>query len=186
MKDSEQLPPDAAPAAPTCRSSAPACCIHEVHPAHAGGLTNDELIDFLNELLEGERAGERAVIQLMAESSGHARHSALGRAAVHQARFCAALSRHIRELGGLPSQATAGFYDTLMAISGLRKRLVFLNERQARLARRLREVLPAVRDDRLSEDLKAVLRFHDASARRCDRLLAEQPFRPEHAAGAPA
>jgi hypothetical protein len=146
----------------------------EVDPAYASYLTRHELLEFLNEVLERERAGERALIPLMAESGENTLHSALRRVAIAQARFCAILLRHIRDLGGTPSGATALFYGELMAMSGLMERLAFLNQRQASLVRRLREVLPAVRDGRLHEDLKAVLRFHEVNVRRCDRLLTGQ------------
>lgn len=167
----------------TCGSYSPPCALHAVDPAYARHLTKHELLEFLNEVLERERAGERALIPLMAESNEKALHSALSRAVIDQARFCARLSRHIRDLGGTPSPAIASFYDKLMAMSGLLERLAFLNQRQASLIRRLREVLPSVRDGRLYDDLKAVLRFHEVGARRCDRFLKGQRrrSRPEGA-----
>jgi hypothetical protein len=181
MKDSDEIP-DNGPADAVCAhdSYSPPCYLREVASPYAGYLTKHELLEFLNELLEGERAGERAVVRLMAESGENALHLALGRAAIAQARFCAMLSRHIRELGGIPSPATAVFYDSLMAIHGLGERLAFLNQRQAWRVRRLREVLPAIGDGRLYDDLRTVLRFHEASVRRCDRLLTKPlPARPK-------
>jgi hypothetical protein len=152
-------------------SYSPPCYLREVDPAYAGYLTRPEILELLNELLEGERAGARAATQCLGESKDKVAHSTLRRIAIDEARFCAMLSRHIRELGGMPSPATGRFYGKLMAIAGLTNRVAFLNRGQGWVVRRLRDALPRVRDDRLYEDLKVMLEAHEGNIRRCDRLL---------------
>lgn len=166
--------------------SSPPCFMHDVDPAYFGFLTRDELLDRLNALLEGERAGARSAARLMNEVDGQSAQSALRRFATDAARFCALLAGHIRELGGMPSLATGVFDDALIARSGFAQRLAFFNRGQGWIARKLRDVLPGVRDDRLHDDLKAMLAIHEASIRRCDRLLetGRFPLRPQEASRA--
>jgi Domain of unknown function (DUF6306) len=158
-------PPDG-----NCLYSAP-CYLREVDPAYAGYATNAELIEILNELIEGERAGAKAAARCVIDSSRKAMHSALAAIAIDEGRFCAMLSRHVAELGGTPSPATGAFYDKLMAVSGLSNRIAFLNRGQGWVVRRLREVLPRVRDDRLHGDLKTMLQVHEANIQRCERSI---------------
>ncbi len=149
----------------------PPCYLHEVDPAYAGYLTRAELLDLLNELLEGERAGAKASAKCLAESGEKDAQSALRVVARDEQRFCAMLARHIEALGGKPSPATGAFYGKLMAISGLAKRLAFLNRGQGWVVRRLRDALPCVQDERLHDDLKVMLQVHEENIRRCARVL---------------
>src|SRR5205085_12120061 len=50
--------------------SSPACSMHEADDAYMGYAAKDELIAFLNELLEAERAGARVTLE-----SAHAAES---------------------------------------------------------------------------------------------------------------
>jgi hypothetical protein len=163
------------------RSYSLPCYLREVDPAYLGYLTKPEILELLNELLEGERAGVRAATHCLTEAVDRETHATLRRIAIDEARFCAMLSRHIRDLGGMPSPATGTFYGKLMAIAELPKRLAFLNRGQGWVVRRLCDALPRVRDDRLYEDLKAMLQAHEVNIGRCDRLLNARPSRPDSA-----
>jgi nitronate monooxygenase len=55
------------------------------------------------------------------------------------------------------------FYDKAMAISDLGERIAFLNRGQGWVVRKLREMLPRVRDDSLHADLTEMLRSHEAN-----------------------
>jgi hypothetical protein len=155
----------------------PPCYLREVDPAYAGYLTPQELIDILNELLEGERAGARAAIRFVGESSDKGLRTAMRRIAIDEARFCSMLAHHVRALGGLPSAGTGVFYDRLVSIPGFPERLAFLNRGQGWVVRKLRDVLRGVRDDALYNDLKAMLDAHETNIRRCNRLL--DPPKPD-------
>jgi hypothetical protein len=173
VKDIHKMPDDTPADEPSESRGgySPPCYLREVDPAYAGYLTKDELVAILNELLEGERAGARAATLFVTEGVEDGMDLTLHRIARDEARFCAMLSRHIRELGGKPSPATGAFYDKLVAISGFPERLAFLNRGQGWVVRKLRDVLPRVRDDRLHGDLKVMLEVHEGNIRRCDRLL---------------
>jgi nitronate monooxygenase len=179
MDDIYNTPDDTPPAEPadSHRPYSPPCFMREVDPAYAGYLTRAELIELLNELLEGERAGAKASTRWLTEGNEENVHSALRRIAVDEWQFCGMLSRHIRALGATPSLATGPFYEKLMAIPDLPKRLAFLNRGQGWVVRRLRDALPCVQDDRLYEDLKVMLQVHEANIGRCERLLKIEPPR---------
>jgi Domain of unknown function (DUF6306) len=152
-------------------SFSPPCYLRDVDPAYAGYLTRAELIELLNELLEGERAGAKASAKCLAESDAKDMRTALRAVARDEQRFCGMLYRHILALGGAPSPETGAFYGKLMAIPGLPERLAFLNRGQGWVVRRLRDALPCVQDDRLHDDLKAMLQVHEANIRRCAGVL---------------
>jgi hypothetical protein len=152
-------------------SYSPPCYMREVGPAYAGYLTNAELLELLNELLEGERAGAKASARILAASGDENAQSALRAVARDEQRFCGMLAHHIQALGGTPSPATGAFYGKLMAVSGTSEKIAFLNRGQGWVVRRLRDALRCVRDERLHDDLKVMLQVHEANIRRCERVL---------------
>ena len=86
--------------------SSPACSMHLVDDTFMGYATKDEVLAFLNQLLEAERAGAR-VTRATAEAAGDGPLAAL-MADIHrdEARWCAMLSGAIKALGGIPSPRT--------------------------------------------------------------------------------
>ena len=54
-------------------------------------------------------------------------------------------------------------YDKAMAIADLSERVAFLNRGQGWVVRKLREILPRVRDDRLHADFAEMLQSHEAN-----------------------
>lgn len=139
------------------------CSMHEVGDVYAGYADKDELITFCNELLEAERAGARVSLE-----SAHTANSAplaglLKTIQRDEARWCAMLVRHLKVLGGIPSSEIGGFYEKAMAISELSERLVFLNRGQSWVVRKLREMLPRVRNYSLNNDLTEMLQSHEAN-----------------------
>jgi hypothetical protein len=119
-----------------------------------------EIIDFLNELLEAERAGTRVALdsarepgtERFAELLEHIRHD--------EARWCAMLLRHIARLGGQASPRIGAFHGKAMAVEGLEARLAFLNRGQGWVVRKLREMIPRVQDQALQADLEEMLGSH--------------------------
>jgi hypothetical protein len=81
------------------------------------------------------------------------------------------LSEHLKALGQAPSSKTGAFYEKAMAITDMAARVAFLNRGQAWVVRKLREILPKVRDDRLHGDLKTMLEAHDANIARANTVL---------------
>ena len=137
--------------------------MHDADNAYMGYAGKEELVVFLNELLEAERAGAR-VTAGTAHASDNAAIAELMRAVQRdEARWCAMLAGHLKALGAVPSPAVGAFYGKAMAITDLGERIGFLNRGQGWVVRKLREALPRVRDDRLHADLTEMLRSHEVN-----------------------
>jgi len=128
-----------------------------------GFAGKDELVACLNELLEAERAGARVTL----ETARTAKDSAIAELMQHiqhdEARWCAMLLRRIRGQGGIASPRMGAFYAKAMAIDDLAARIAFLNRGQGWVVRKLREIIPRVRDASLHEDLNHMLSSHIAN-----------------------
>jgi hypothetical protein len=152
--------------------------MHEADDAYMGFAGSAELIPFLNELLEAERAGARVTL----ESAREAGDTPIGELMIEvqrdEARWCAMLSRHVKALGGVASGATGAFHGKAMAIADLGQRIAFLNRGQGWVVKKLREMLPRVRDDRLHADLTEMLRSHEANIARANPFAAAPPSSP--------
>lgn len=148
---------------PRAELNSPACAMHEADDAYMGYLGRDELIGFLAELLEAERAGARVTFET-ARAAASAPIAELMRAIQRdEAHWCGMLTRHLWALGETPSDKVGAFYGKAMAIADLGERITFLNRGQGWVVRKLREALPRVRDDRLHADLAEMLRSHETN-----------------------
>lgn len=144
---------------PTEDATAPA----ELGTSGSGAASAEEIVACLNELLEAERAGARVTL----ETAGASRDPAMAELMRHiqhdEARWCAMLLRRIRALEGSASPRMGAFYDKAMAIDDLAARIAFLNRGQGWVVRKLRELIPKVRDASLYADLNHMLSSHIAN-----------------------
>ena len=151
--------------------SSPACLAHEGGDAYMGFATAAELAVFLNELLEAERAGT-TVARLSAEQAGDGPFRDLLRDIHHdEARWCAMLLKQLKRLDAPASAKVGAFSEKALAIEALPERIAFLNRGQAWVVRKLREMLPKVRDDALHRDLADMLVSHEANIARASTAL---------------
>src|SRR3954465_5328988 len=154
-------------------SSSPGCSIHEADDAYMGYMAREELIAFLNELLEAERAGARVTL----ESARAARSGRIAQVMSDiqrdEAHWCAMLARHLKAFGIMPSMKVGAFYEKAMAITDLGERIAFLNRGQGWVVRKLREALPRIRDDHIHADLSEMLRLHEANIALANGVGAE-------------
>lgn len=159
----------------TGEPASPACSMHEAADAYMGYADKDELVAFLNELLAAERAGAR-VCHESARQAGDGPLAELLRGIQRdEARWCALLIRHLKARAATPSPRAGAFYGKAMAIADLGERIVFLNRGQGWVARKLREILPRLRDDRLHADLALMLRSHEANIALADAAAGRIP-----------
>lgn len=143
--------------------ASPVCYAAEADDSYMGYLGREELIAALDELLEAERAGVRVGARLV-QTAGDPASLALARTIRRdEARWCRMLSGALRRLGARPSTKVGPFYDKVMALDGFESRLALLDRGQAWVARRIKEALPKIRDDRLHADLTAMLEAHIAN-----------------------
>jgi hypothetical protein len=143
--------------------SSPACFMHEADDAYMGYAGKEELIASLTELLEAERAGVRVTHESALRARGGPLGELMRAIEKDEARWCVMLAGHLRALGQPPSSKLGAFYDKAMTITDLVERVAFLNRGQGWVLRKLRELLPRVRDDRLHGDLREMLRSHEAN-----------------------
>jgi len=123
--------------------------------------THDELLAFLNEMLEAERAGAKALLHISKEV-GEKNVAALAMQVHHdEARWCAMLIAAIRLHGGTPSDATGAFYEKVLAITDMKARLAFVNRGQGWVVKKLKEAIPRIADEHLAKDLGVMLISHE-------------------------
>jgi hypothetical protein len=137
--------------------------MHEADDTYLGYAGKDVLVTFLNELLEAEHAGARVTLE-SARAAGSGPIAELMRSIRRdEAHWCAMLADHLKALGEAPSPKVGAFYGKAMAIADLSDRITFLNRGQGWVVRKLRELLPRVRDNQLHKDLTEMLRSHEAN-----------------------
>jgi hypothetical protein len=146
--------------------ASPACSAHEMDDSYMGFAPREELVTFLNTLLEAERAGAR-ICQRTAHEAKDAGNETLASlmAAVRddEAHWCAVLTRAVRALDGEPSSVTGAFFEKAAAIADLQERVKFINRGQGWVVRELRKTLPRIRDDALHAQMKAMLDGHETN-----------------------
>ena len=151
--------------------ASPACAMHEASDVYMGYADKDELGSILNELLEAERAGAKVTLE-SAREAGSGPLAELMRAVQRdESRWCAMLLRQLKALGATPSSKTGAFYGKAMAIADLGERIAFLNRGQGWVVKKLREVLPRVRDGGLHADLSEMLHAHEANIELANRVM---------------
>jgi hypothetical protein len=88
-----------------------------------------------------------------------------------EARWCAMLLKQLKALGAPASPRIGAFQEKAMAIEGLPERIAFLNRGQGWVVKKLREMLPKVRDDSLHRDLAEMLQSHEVNIARANEAL---------------
>ena len=124
---------------------------------------SSEIIDFLNILLEAERAGARVALESAREAATGSLAALLQQIRHDEARWCAMLLRQIQRLGGTASPRMGDFHARAMEIADPTARLVFLNRGQGWVVRKLREMMPRIQDEVLYADLAHMLSSHVAN-----------------------
>ncbi|WP_085937622.1 DUF6306 domain-containing protein [Enhydrobacter aerosaccus] len=136
-----------------------------------GFASREEIAAFLNELLEAERAGTGVALRSAQAAQGTPFADLLHDVHLDEARWCAMLLKHLKALGAPASVRVGPFQEKALAIADLRERIAFLNRGQGWVARKLREMLPKVRDDGLHTDLRAMLQAHEVNIARAQATL---------------
>jgi hypothetical protein len=161
----------AAPGDETNVSASPVCYARESDDVFAGFASRDELIGFCNLLLEAERAGARITARMWVDASDSARRDLLRSIQHDESHCCAMLRKWILHLDGEASDRTGDFYGKCLAIADPDERLEFVNRGQGWVVRKVREMLPKIRDDAMHADLKGMLEVHEANIARAETSL---------------
>jgi len=152
-------------------TSSPTCYAREADDTYMGYASRDELLAFLNELLEAERAGARVTARTASEVSDPKTKSLMTDIYRDEARWCAMLLKWIAQLNGEASPNVGAFYGKCMAIADLNERIAFLNRGQGWVAKKLRQMLPKTRDDAMHADFSAMLKSHEENIARANEIL---------------
>jgi hypothetical protein len=145
--------------------ASPACSAGKADPAYMGFATAPEIAEFLNMLLEAERAGARVTLESARAAAGSV---AVLLRDIHrdEARWCGVLSEELGRLGAPVSTQTGVFYGKAMTIADMTERLTFLNRGQEWVVRKLSEMLPRIADDHLHARLRDMRDSHVANIAR--------------------
>ena len=129
--------------------------------AQMEALNREELLVFLNGMLEAERAGAKALLHI-SKQTDRPDVSELAKA-IHldEAKWCAMLTKAIRKLDGQPSDRTGQFYEKVMAVPDICGRLALVNRGQDWVVKKLREAIPRITDPQLAADLTIMLTSHE-------------------------
>jgi hypothetical protein len=136
-------------------------------------MDRSALVAFLNELVEGERAGAQGLIQMAKGEQAPEIKALLNEVAQDEARFCAMLSHHVERFGGTPNRATGVFAEKLAKRVTLADKLQLLDKGQSVVVEMLNDVLPGLTDPHLIEDLVEMRDVHVLNINRCNDLLAQ-------------
>ena len=156
----------------TAESSSPACSMNDADDVYMGYMAQDELIAFLNELLEAERAGARVTLESARAAGSGPIARLMSDIQRDEARWCAMLAHHLRAVGVTPSARVGAFYEKAIAIADLSERIAFLNRGQGWVVRKLHEALPRIRDGHVHADLAEMLRSHECNIRLANETLS--------------
>jgi nitronate monooxygenase len=151
--------------------ASPVCYARESDDVYSGYASREDLIAFCNLLLEAERAGARITARTALEF--HDEHMRQLLRAIHrdEAACCAMLLKWIGALSGEVSPRTGDFYEKCLAIPDVSERVAFINRGQGWVVRKLREMVPKIRDDAMHADLSAMLKTHEINIARANQEL---------------
>lgn len=135
-------------------------------PGHTAGspqesvLPGTEVVELLNTLLEGERAGARALRELVHDSSDRRVVELLVAIGRDEADSCAMLIRQLKRLGAAPSQAVGRFYDRFKKCESFVDKMTLLDRGQGQVVRMLDRLLAGTDDPALHNDLARMRDVH--------------------------
>jgi hypothetical protein len=134
-----------------------------------------EQVAFLNRMLEAERAGANALLNILEE---HPRHgeawTLLRRIHADEARNCGLLGGEIKRLGADYSHATGDFLGKLLAVEGPRARVEFLAQGLRWAVKRFDEALPRL-DDEARATVSGIRESHLRSIATCESVARTLP-----------
>ena len=131
--------------------------------------------DFLNRMLEAERAGAKALVVFMNEHPRNGEAWKVLRAVQNdEAHNCALIGRLLEKQGVPYSHATGEFYDKAVAVQGRRERLEFLIRGLKWAVKKFEQALPALSPE--ARDVFIKMRdSHLRSIAACEALALTLP-----------
>ena len=139
-------------------------------PIPPAAFSRQEQVAFLNRMLESERAGATALLNILEQ---HPRHgeawTELRRIHADEAHNCVLIGKQIERLGADYSHATGDFLGKLLAMASPRARIEFLAKGLRWAVRQFDEALPRL-DPEARETIASVRKSHLRSIERCEAV----------------
>ena len=132
-----------------------------------------ELDEFLNRMLEAERAGARALVVFMDDFPRHSPDWQILRE-VHEdeAHNCALIGEQLKRRGREYSHATGEFYAKALEVKGARERIAFLVRGLRWAIREFERALPNMDDPEVRRLFEGMRDRHRRSVERCDTITS--------------
>jgi len=129
------------------------------------------LDDFLNRMLEAERAGARVLVVFMEDFPRYSDEWRILRK-IHEdeAHNCALIGEQLKRRGKDYSHATGEFYAKAVAVKGARERIGFLVKGLRWAIREFDQALPSIEDKAVKELFAGMRERHQRSAAACDSI----------------
>ena len=135
-------------------------------------MTDAELIELFNTLLECERAGVKVLTEYEKDFAGNDKAVELVVASRHdEGKYCRLMFDYLRELGADISRNTGSFAEKALAVEGKAERLAFLNRGQGWVAREIAKALPRIPYPHMREGLQEMLETHRENIDRTRALI---------------
>ncbi|MFN2645668.1 MAG: DUF6306 domain-containing protein [Burkholderiales bacterium] len=136
-------------------------------------FTQSELDDFLNRMLEAERAGARALIVFMDDWPRHgAEWQTLRRVHDDEAHNCARIGEQLKRRGREYSHATGEFYAKAVTVKDGRERIAFLVRGLKWAIREFEQALPRIEDPEVRNLFAGMRERHTRSAAACESVAS--------------
>ena len=132
-----------------------------------------ELDDFLNRMLEAERAGARALVVFMDDFPRHSPDwQVLRKVHEDEAHNCALIGEQLKRRGREYSHATGEFYAKALEVKGARERIAFLVRGLRWAIREFERALPNMDDPEVRRLFEGMRDRHRRSVERCDTITS--------------
>ena len=134
-------------------------------------MTDAQLNDFLNRMLEAERAGAKALVVFMDDWPRHGTEwAALRKIHEDEAHNCSLIGAELKRRGRDYSHATGEFYDKAVAVKDPRERIAFLIRGLKWAIREFDQALPRIADPQLKQLFQAMRERHSRSVERLNSV----------------
>jgi nitronate monooxygenase len=128
--------------------------------------------DFLNRMLEAERAGAKALVVFMDDwPRNGAEWKALRKIHEDEAHNCGLIGEQLKKRGKEYSHATGKFYDKAVAVKGSRERIGFLVRGLKWAIGEFEQALPNIPDTETRQLFQGMRERHLRSIAACESLL---------------
>jgi hypothetical protein len=131
------------------------------------------IVDRLNELLECERAGVEAALDLAASDAAGLTHGEMKKFAEDEGWACGGLRKAILRLDGMPSERTGDFAQKVMALASEGERVSLLARGQAWVVKRIEALLAKKLDPETKAFLVEMREQHLENIEACHRRAEE-------------